>query len=161
MEIKKRNIVIAGMSALVMTASGIGLAFHLSPNHNNFDCENHELWAPCTENDCSNFTYDPSMYMYRNTTECNIEYKPIDIDSPFYLVSGALCPQTEAEVSDEHECKQVAIEVFDKQGAYRTNNGMASRCYYNTKSKSVHYNPYIASNSTSDNLSICKNQSST
>ena len=160
MEIKKRNVVIAGMSALVMTASGIGLAFHLNHNINN-DCETHE-WTQCTKNDCSNFTYDPSMYLYRNTTECDVEYKPIEIDDPYYMVSGALCPQPEDEVSDDTECKQVAIDVFNKQGTYRTNNGMASKCYYDTRTASVHYNPSEhARESAHRLLSICKNQSST
>ena len=44
MEFKKRNIVIAGMSIIVMTVSGLGLAFQLGSSHNErrVVCESHK-----------------------------------------------------------------------------------------------------------------------
>lgn len=116
-------------------------------------------WAPCgTDSACSVVT-DPSIHVYRNTTGpeggCEQEYKLMELESPLYLLNETMCP-SDHEVVSEPECKQVAIDVFHKPGAYRTNNGMASKCYYSTTTNSVYYNPYDgAVRSNPSYISIC------
>lgn len=116
-------------------------------------------WAPCgIDSPCSIIT-DPFVQLYRNTTGpdggCEQEYKLMELESPLYLLNGTMCP-SDHEVVSESECKQVAIDVFHKPGAYRTNNGIASKCYYSTTTNSVHYNPYDgAVRSNPSYISIC------
>lgn len=170
-DIKKNNnrkkwsiITFAFVSTL---ASLTSVAYYVASKHmsNPSACENNmSEWTPCTESMCpSTITLDPSVFLYRNASrkDCDKEYKPIEFPKPYYFLQESLCPEGN-EVHSEDDCIGVAKSMLNKEGAYRTNNANAPKCYYNTVTRSVHYNPYDEStNMNPYYLAICKNQSST
>lgn len=149
------------MCVMVSTlATLFGVAYYVMYHH---DCENNTLeWNPCTESMCKSVTLDPSVYVYRNASHyhCDTEYKLIVFPSDFWL-QESLCP-TGYNVEFEADCTWVATNLLNKEGAYQTNNARASKCYYDTITRSVHYNPYDhAENMNPQYLAICKSHNST
>lgn len=164
---KRKKWSIIAFAVLSTLASLTGVVYYVADKQlsNQVVCENNmSEWTPCTELLCpSTITLDPSVYVYRNASreDCDNEYKPIEFPKPYYFLQESLCPEGN-EVHSEDDCTWVATSILNKEGAYRTNNANASKCYYNTVTRSVHYNPYDEStNMNPYYLAICKNQSST
>lgn len=165
---KRKKWSIIAFVFLSTLASLTGAAYYVASKHmsNPSACENNmSEWTPCTESMCpSTITLDPSVYVYRNASHEDCEYrvyKPIEFPKPYYFSQESLCPKGN-EVYSEDDCTWVATSMLNKEGAYRTNNANAPKCYYNTVTRTAHYNPYDdPENLNPYYLAICKNQSST